>query len=98
MKIAALSDSTVTSMHQLVGGLTDSFKELKVTMNDDINKEYTIDLPVVVQSTMIFLKCVQPTDTNGNSLGALVHLRVEGVADNFANVVRDTGAITSVVL
>ena len=33
------------------------------------------------------MKCVNPKDSSGTDLGIIVHLRVEGIADNFANTV-----------
>ena len=98
MKIARLSDPGVTNMHPIVGGITESFKKLKATVYDDVVKTFYVDLPYTVQSSILFMKCIAPKDSRGLSLGTMVHVRVEGIADNFANMVRDSGTIESIVL
>ena len=98
MKIAKLSDDRVNDMHPLATGITASFKQLKVTVNDDVSQEHFIELPIVVQSNILFMKCVNAKDKSGIDSGTIVHLRVEGIADNFANMVRDSGKIASITL
>ena len=55
-------------------------------------------MPYTVLSSIVFMKCVNPKDSSGTDLGIIVHLRVEGIADNFANTVRDSGKIESIEL
>ena len=98
MKIAMLSDPGICHVHPILGGITDCFKKLKDTVNDDVSMRFSIDLPHIVNSNIVFMKCIAPKDKTGLGLGMLVHVRVEGVADNFANMVRDTGKIESILL
>ena len=80
-------------MHPLVGGITSAFKDLKLSIHDDITQDYFIPLSEKVQATLIFLKCVKPTAANGKEYMSCIHLRVQGITDNFSNNVRDTGTI-----
>ena len=57
-----------------------------------------IELPYKVSSSFVFMNCVNPKDSRGNDLLMIVYLRVEGIADNFVNMVRDSGKIESIEL
>ena len=98
VKIASIEDPEVNAMHPLVGGITDSFKEFKDNVNSDIRKEHYIPLPTKVQSSVVFLRCRKPNDTSGKDMGSLIHVRLQGIDDNYANSVRDSGKIESIVL
>jgi len=98
MKIAQLSDPEICGVHPMLCGITECFKKIKETVNDDVSMRFSIDLPHIVNSNIVFLKCIAPKDKTGLALGMLVHVRVEGVTDNFANMVRDSGRIETILL
>ena len=98
MKIARMSNAQVITMCSIVGEIIESFKKLKETVYEDVTKNYIIELPYTVSSSIIFMKCVNPKDSRGTDLRMIVHLRVEGISDNFVNMVRDSGKIESIKL
>ena len=97
-KIARMHDHEVTEMHPLIGGITEAFKDLKASINDDISDEYRIDLHTQVMPRMVFLKAKTPQDSGGKELMSCIHLRLQGMTDNFANAVRDDGEIASMTI
>ena len=98
MKIAMIQDPTITSLHPMLGGVTESYKKLKATMHSNIERNYVIPLPYDVQSNFVFINCVRPMTIDGRERGSTVHLRVEGINDNYANATRATGKIATVIL
>ena len=57
-----------------------------------------IDFPYMVGSSVLLINSIAPTDTRGFGLGTMAHLRVEDIADNFANMVRASGKDQSIVV
>ena len=98
MKIARLQDATITSFHPMLGGVTENYKKLKATMHSNIKRDYIIPLPYDVQSNFVFINCVRPMTADGKERGSTVHLRVEGIQDNYANATRASGKISTVIL
>ena len=93
-----MSNAQVTTMHPIVGGITESFKKMKETVYEDVTKNYITEFPYTMSSSIVFMKCINPKDSRGTDLEVIMHLRVEGIADNFANMVRDSGKIESIEL
>ena len=98
MKIARLHDNGVSMTHPMLVGVTKFHKNLKSSMYSDVEKDYVTPLPLQVQSDFVFLHCVRPVGLDGKEKGATVHLRVQGMNDSYANSVRASGEISSVVL
>ena len=97
-KIASIHDHEVTEMHPLVGGITAAFKDLKETINGNISQDYFIPLIDKVQNQIIFLKSVKPTGKDGKEVMSCIHMRLQGITDNFSNSVRDEGTIGTMTL
>ena len=98
MKIARIQDPSISMIHPMIGGVTDSYRKLKASMHSNIKRNYVVPLPYDVQSTFVFINCVRPMTVEGRERGSTVHLRVEGNNDNYANATRAAGKITTVVL
>ena len=71
--------------------ITDAFLELKDNIGDNIEEDFIINLPIKVQQRICFIFAVK---TRENAM--IVHVRFQGVTDNFANMNRDKGVITAV--
>ena len=75
----------------MIGGITDAFLELKEHISDNIEEDFIIDLPIKVQQRICFIFAVKTLEH-----AMIVHVRFQGVTDNFANMNRDKGTITTV--
>ena len=98
MKIARLHDTDVSMSHPMLVGVTEFHKTLKASMYSDVEKNYVIPLPFQVQSDFCFINCVRPVGFDRNGKGATVYLRVQGHTDSYANSVRASGKISSLIL
>ena len=98
MKIARMQDPNISMIHPMIGGVTECYKKMKSSMHSTIEQTYIIPLPYDVQSTFVFINCVRPMTIDGRERGSTVHLRVEGLNDNYANATRASGKISTVVL
>ena len=88
MKITQMQDPDITAVHPFMGGITESLKLLKENINDDVLVEYEAPIPVQVQQNVLFIRAVELRD------GAkIIHIRLQGIVENFSNTTRDEGSI-----
>ena len=88
-KIARVNDSSVSEVHPLRGSLTDHINTMRDNVNDPVQKEFEVELPMKVQQEITFIKASETKE------GAkIVHVRLKGITDNFSNKTRDDGKIT----
>ena len=97
VKITNIEDPEVNAIHPLVGGITDSFKEFKDKVNSNIRKEHYIPLPTKVQSSVVFYVVLNQTTFKEKIWDPWSNVRLQGIDDNYANSVKDTGKIESIV-
>ena len=87
-RVACTSDNTITEFHPFVSGLTLAMKERKKTVDDDINSEFVVPLPIKVQQGSVFFKISQ--SKAGYVIG---HVRFQGEVDSFATKARADEAV-----
>ena len=61
-------------MHPLIDGITEIFKELNVTVHDEVINKFEINLSEKVQSKLIFVS-VRLIDSLRWEIMSLIHLR-----------------------
>ena len=82
----------------MLGGVTESYKKLKAAMHSNIERNYVVPLPYEVQSNFVFINCVRLVIVDGREHRLTVHLRIEGINNNYANATRETGKIATAIL
>ena len=83
-----MNDPEITKHHPLVGGITKFPMEHKDNINDGVVREYEVELPIIVQQAVKFIKARELKDRSN-----IVHIRLQGITDNFSNMTRDEGSI-----
>ena len=88
-KIAFNHDKDVTTVHPLMGSITDYLQTMKENINDNVTQEFEADLPIKVQQEIKFIKAVETREGS-----KIIHIRLQGITENYANKTRDEGVIT----
>ena len=87
-KIARINNSSMSEVHQIRGSLTDHINTMRDNINDPVQKEFEIEVPMKVQQEIVFIKASETKE------GAkIVHVRLKGITDSFSNKTRDDGEI-----
>ena len=90
-KIAQRHDNDPATPSAFVGGVTDSFKMLKININSNIQRQHTIALP---HKVLIHIAFIMAVETKYG--GTVMHVRLNGLADSFASGMREKSAIVKV--
>ena len=61
-KITQVNDHEITKHHPLVGGITKFLMEHKDNINDEVVRKYEVELPIIVQQAVKFIKAREMKD------------------------------------
>ena len=81
----------VRGINACVGGVTESYKSLRLVKNEPITRHHTIELPVQVQTHVHFAHTAET-----HSSGSVLHVRLNGLLNTYASGGKKRGRISKV--
>ena len=95
--IANFQDSKVTTMHPLIGGITDIFKKIKDNMQTHVRYEYFVPLPIKLQLSFVFCAAQGQVILPEGTRVILFTSGSKSLMISFTNSVRETGKIATML-